>query len=432
MRSHGGSDPARRRGPLVGAGIVTGLVLTGAVFSRSPLRDAATLEPFPGAHLTHPLSYLLAAPIHGVIDAISLLTLRQHYAWVATALLLYAVWRLLRRRRRRTLAARIGVETGAAALCLGIVASIYVVGMYVPRPMARLVLDDPEAMAVDFHSHTDHSHDGVDGFTVDRNRSWHAAAGYDAVFISDHRTWGAMIGAREGNPDRAGDGVVLLPAMETRYRGPNVVALGTARRYRGTLDEDRNLDPGILDASAAAGDRPASLILTLPADLDDLRAAGPGSPAGLVALEVNDASPKGLEQSRSRRRELLRIADSLDLAVVAGSNTHGLGSTAAAWTVLRIEGWRGLTPEALGRRIEEKLRTERGGAAAVVERWIPYPGESPAALALTLPLAGWHLFASLSLAERLAWLAWAWGLGLGLGLRAGRRRSRENAPAGVR
>ena len=71
-----------------------------------------------------------------------------------------------------------------------------------------------------------------------------------------------------------------------------------------------------------------------------------------MAVEANDASPRGLRQSKRDRAQILALADSLDLALVAGSNNHGWGRTAAAWTLIRIPGWQRMSPASLETAIE--------------------------------------------------------------------------------
>ena len=80
----------RTRGPLV----VAGLVVLSALVAVPALRDAATHQPFPPATLHHPPGYLIGAPLFGLWDTLSLLTVSQHYAVLATLIVLYAAGRL--------------------------------------------------------------------------------------------------------------------------------------------------------------------------------------------------------------------------------------------------------------------------------------------------------------------------------------------------
>ena len=56
---------------------VAAVVLASAAFYTPPLQDAATASPVEYARLSQPLSYLLAAPVFGLWDTLSLLTLTQ-------------------------------------------------------------------------------------------------------------------------------------------------------------------------------------------------------------------------------------------------------------------------------------------------------------------------------------------------------------------
>ncbi|MCY4573816.1 MAG: hypothetical protein OXF01_13560 [Gemmatimonadetes bacterium] len=75
--------------------------------------------------------------------------------------------------------------------------------------------------------------------------------------------------------------------------------------------------------------------------------------------------------------------------------------------MMRIPGWREMSPGELGRAIEEVLHRDRRRAVTVVERRVPYHGGSAAALAATVPVLAWEHFRALTLAERLSWLVWA-------------------------
>ena len=143
-----------------------------------------------------------------------------------------------------------------------------------------------------------------------------------------------------------------------------------------------------------------------------------------MGIEVSDVFPCAVGQVHCERELMMRIAESLDLAVVAGSNNPGWGRAAIAWSLLRIPGWRTLSPDSLGVRIEQTIRTQRRQAVRVVERRSPDPGRSALALAFTAPVAAWQMLASLSPAQRVSWVVWAWVLALTPRAVGGRQRAR--------
>ena len=420
------------------------------LFSTSPLRDAATLLPVSGAALHQPPGYLLGAPLFGVWDTLTLLAVSQHYAVLATLVALYVVRRAFAARtsRSRRPGASSGAAAGAAApsapvpallrraarellraaLALVALLAFYAAAALIPRPMTALRLASPDHLAVDFHSHTNRSHDGMFLFTAARNRAWHEAAGFHAAYITDHYNWDGVAEALPANPARAGEGTVLLSGVEVRLRDRHTNLLGGPSRYLFALDSTwHHLDPDLLAAATRRGAEPPTMLYTIPAPLDRIVPFGNGaapvaddggpaeaaertattpSPAGVVGVELSDGAPRGLEQQRSQRARILALADSMDLAVVAGSNNHGWSRTAAAWSVMRIPGWREMSPERLGRAIEAELHRERRRAVAVVERRVPYHDGSAARVAATAPVLAWEHLRMLTVAERLSWLAW--------------------------
>ena len=373
------------------------------------MRDAATHQPFPPATLHHPPGYLIGAPLFGLWDTLSLLTVSQHYVVLATLVLLYLACRLVAARATRPpLAPHLTREALFAVAALAALLAFYAAAALIPRPMAAIRLASPDLVAVDFHSHTNHSHDGWSLFTAARNRAWHEAGGFHAAYITDHYTWAGVDEALPANPARAGDRTVLLSGMEVRLRDRHTNILGDRTRYLFALDSTwHHLDP---DSMAAAHDRgagPPTMLYTLPGALDQIVPLGPGTPAGVIGVELSDGAPRGLEQVRSQRAEILALADAMDLAVVAGANHHGWGRTVAAWSVMRLPGWRDMSPDQLGSAIEGALHRERRRAVTVVERRVPYHDGSAVKLAATVPLLLWSHFRTLNPWQRVSWLAWS-------------------------
>ena len=412
------SPPAFRpsRGPL----LVTCVVAVSALTSVPALQDAAARQPFPPATLHHPPGYLLGAPLFGLFDSVSLLSLRQHYALVVTLIVLYLAARLVAARASRTrsrtaapgtprpsLPRRAAREALFAAAALGALLAFYAAAALIPRPMTAIRLADPDLLAVDFHSHTNHSHDGWSRFTAARNRAWHEAGGFGAAYITDHYTWAGVDDALPANPVRAGERTVLLSGMEVRLRDRHTNILGDRSRYVFALDSTwHHLDPDSIASARERGAGPPTMLYTIPGALDRIVPLAPGSPAGVVGVELSDGAPRGLEQARGERGEILALADSVDLAVVAGANLHGWGRTVAAWSVMRVPGWQGMSPSRLGGAIEAVLHAERRRAVTVVERRMPYHDGSTVKLAATVPWLLWEHFRMLSMAERMSWLVW--------------------------
>jgi hypothetical protein len=401
------------------------LIVLSASFGTTTLVDAVSGLPADTAEPTRPLAFLIGAPLFGVWDSLSLLTASQHYAVVLTLVAAYIVIRLIRLVRRvplrapgagRGLVARATGETARALAALGVLLAFYAAGLLVPRPMVGIELADPELMSVDFHSHTMYSHDGWGLFTARRNRAWHEGGGFNVGYVTDHYTWRGVDAATVDNPERVGERTALLSGAEIRIHQRPTNILGDRWRYLFALDSDSiYMEPDSLRARGDVDGKPPTLLYTMPGQLQYVVPFSDTDRSGVIGIEINDGSPRGLEQVRRDRREILALADSADLAVVAAANLHGWGRTVAAWSVMRIPGWQEMTPEEVGDAIEAKLHAERRASVDVVERRMPYHGESGVLLALTLPRLGWEHFRMLSLGERLSWLLW---LGLVGGLRA--------------
>ncbi|AHG89758.1 PHP domain protein [Gemmatirosa kalamazoonensis] len=378
------------------AALATAALAVGALAPVPAVHDAVTGAPVPGATLVLPAPYVALAPLCALADAIAGLPVHAHYMLVLSLLATGALW----------MSGRDGAPNGVRRLGLRALAAVaaplavYVAAVLLPRPVPRLVLRDPDAVAVDFHSHTDASHDGRRDYTAAANRAWHAAAGFDVAYVTDHATFASAAAAAAANPRRAGDGTVLLTGVEVRRRGQHLDVLGT-----GPADSLAYAD-GELHADALAPDRSTErvLLLTLPAHLDRVRPTD-----GLHAIELSDGSPRGLEQSDRERRAVVALADSLHLALLAGSDDHGWARNAVAWSVLRIPGWRALSPDALDRAIRAAIRARGRAAVQVIERRASVvPGGSLASPMDELFVRLWLLCRALSWPERAAWLAWIW------------------------
>ncbi len=409
-----------------GAVLVTIAVMLSANFATGPLRDAANFQPVTEAHLARSVWYLVLAPFCDVFDTLSLMSVRQHVAILITLAVLFVAWRVWRGRRRGTTPVR---EARALLIAVFGLLAFYAVGILVPRPMARLVVDPPineAVVVVDFHSHTRYSHDGAPWFTPAANRRWHRNAGYDVAYITDHRTVQGAEEARRNNPGVAGEGTTLLQGLEVVWHNAHVNVLGAQQMYMGLTDPNlRDIDDTALALASMIPHHEPVLIFTFPGLLRYLHAAtGPGTP-GVRAIELVDGSPRGLGDTRRLRTKITTIADTFNLALVSGSDNHGWGYTAPGWTLMVVPGWRGMTPDSLAGAIDDAIRTRGFEATQVIERREANTSRTTPRLVATAPLVAWRALTMLSDNERVSWLLWIWGIVL---LRFAWRR-RRSSPA---
>jgi hypothetical protein len=413
--------------------VVTLLVLISSAFAEEPVRDAISLGSMPEAHLDRSTGYLSIAPLSDLLDTLTLLGARQHIVVLVSLVVVYIAFRLWRhaRRSRATLDSavrRFAREAAIGGLSLLALLLVYAAAAVLPRPMAALVAEPSDVLLVaDFHAHTKYSHDGRPGWGPEDVRAWHRSAGFDAVYISDHRTvQGAELGIAD-NPPAAGQGEMILQALEVGWRGEHVNVLGAERVYKGlTTPGLRDVDEQALRLASLLPGREPLVVETFPGHLDKIPLpTGPQTP-GVRAIELVDGSPRGLDQTRILRSRIIHLADSLNLATVSGSDNHGWGRAAPAWTLVIVPGWRGMSTDSLSYSVERALRVGREGTR-VVERRIPgeLNGGNALELTLTLPIVVWSTFTTLSVDERVMWLLWTWALVAAWRLTSGWRQRRR-------
>jgi hypothetical protein len=231
-------------------------VVLGQLFRLSPLADAVSGTAPEGVRLAYPLAHVVLAPFTLLADWLNGSPARELEAAAAWALAAFLISRVARRRRGPMGGgARTVREVRAAALFLVLLAAFLAWGALVPRPIPRLVAADADAIVFDVHSHTAASHDGRRGFSAAANAAWHARAGFDAAFITDHNTTQAIRAWLADSP--LGTPSQLLPGIELSLSGLHLLALGIEDSvanspYRGTWDATGRLLRGL-----AAGRIPA-------------------------------------------------------------------------------------------------------------------------------------------------------------------------------
>jgi len=414
---------SRYRWPLA----ISGILLITAVFSLPPLVDVATAGSPLSANLRTPVLYDLFAPISNVLDAFTLLSPAQYAAtFVICAICFVATTSIGQLRTSGRLSAARSARSAAGFLggTIG-VAGIMLVAL---RPMASLELNDHDLIAVDFHSHTEASHDGRAGFTAERSREWHRSAGFDAVYVTDHQTFDGALGAVKGNPTLAAEGPVLLPGVELRDGDEHLILIGVDPRRMKISSPDWE----VAAVAADGGPAPPILLLSLPGDVLRIPPAEIHGPIKLAGIEASDGCPRGLAQAATQRDSILAISARLGVALVSGSDNHGWGRAAPAWSVLRIPDWRTKTPAQLDIAIRQTLLARGAGAVQVIARRtaaLPHNAIQSALGGLSVALV---MARTLSSKDRVSWVAWSWMLCFVSLRRARTNRDRRRGAANVR
>ena len=356
------------------------------------------LTPASGVTFTLPTSYVVVSPLSRTLDSLTLLSTAQSIGVIVTIVVLVIGWKLYRRRNWKSIAISLVVTLLAVGILEGAAA-------FLPRPMASLTVDDPEIVRVDFHSHTGASHDVRKSFSAEDNREWHRAGGFDIAYITDHVKFGGAEVAIARNPKLAGDGVSLVTGMEGRYHKiMSTVVLGITAIDSGLLNRRGNILPGQLRSPRA----PVTIIAIPNRNLDSISISSHvrdsvAALPNLAGIELVDAAPRGLAQLDREEWKIRALARELGLALVAGSNNHGYGRTVAGWNLMKVPGWRVMSPDSLAASIENQLRTNRE-SVRIVHR--VRPSASDLRIAGTLGVLARQIIGGLTFNERISWIFW--------------------------
>jgi hypothetical protein len=398
---------------------ITLLLALTAAFSLSPLVDVVRPQSPAAASLRTPLLYDVLAPVSNVLDTLTLLTPAQYWATFALCLLaLFAtpVVRTFRHPRGfRPLSTIV-----PCIRCIGGTVAIVGVMIVAMRPMAALSLKDPDLIAVDFHSHTSASHDGRPDFDAERNREWHQSSGFNAAYVTDHRTFDGALDAAQRNPSLAGEGVTLLPGVELRDGDEHPILLGADPMRTRITSADLK---GAMVVTNG-GSVPPLLLLTMPGNIHRVPPNEYTGPIRLAGIEILDGCPRGLAQTARDRTGILALAGKLNLAPVAGSDNHGWGRAAPAWSVLRIPGWRSMSAASLDIAIRRTILARLPGTTDVIARRTVGPPSGRVEAALGGVSVTLLMMRTMNLRDRLSWIMWSWGAAL-LSLARARRTRRH-------
>jgi hypothetical protein len=348
----------------------------------------------------------LLGPFFSLWDGISMLSMTRLRGFLQGLAVLYVLWRILAWGRHSNAASsRLGArwlrEIGTFLASLVCLFLYLVIGLLWHRPMLSLAGVPPAFSVVDFHSHTNLSHDVrgtlMRGFDAEANRRWHARAGFDAVFITDHNT-PTLAPYRPGR-------VTLCHGTEVSAWGAHIVLLGdtlpiSGREYRSGL-------AGLLRLLSISDTAVGALsVASLPEyrrnhwnRLPELIAAG------LDGFEVVNAAPKANELVRADRDSVIALARANNRFVVGVSDIHGWGATSMVWNLVQVP------PESRRLCADILSRLQRGfPAVQIIERHRLRPDD---AWPLWLTPLGvlWDTWRSMGWPLTLSWIGWVvlWG-----------------------
>jgi hypothetical protein len=381
-------------------GLTLGL-LAARVASAPALSDPLG-GPLPAAlRLFAPSSYLVLSPIYSLWDGVAMLSMSRLRGFLIGLALLFVACRVLRLILRRRLSLRderralVGAVVALAAFVAG--------GLISHRPMLRLGGAPRGVAVVDFHSHTNASHDvrgtAMGRFDTEKNLAWHRRAGFDAVFVTDHNTTAGLVPTdvpvalcrgREVSAWRAH--IVLLGGELDSVRGP----------YRRDWAGLRQL---LADADTIYG---ALSVASIPeyernhwGRLDSL------VKAGLDGFEIVNASPKANEMTRARRDTVIDLARRTGKFVVGVSDHHGWGATSMVWSLVEVLNWED-QPERLCAGTIDALQLGFP-AVTIAERHRLRPDDWWPGWLTPIGVV-WETWRSMGWAMTGAWLMWIWAL----------------------
>ena len=433
------------RSRLVSPLVLTGLILAARLASISPLSDPVAGAAPAALYLKIPWVYLVFAPVFTLWDGVSMLSMTRLVGFLGGMVALYLLWRVTRwlpsGKNSPGLRVRLLHELKVLVLSATLFVAFVVIGAVWHRPMLSLAGTDANEIVVDFHSHTNVSHDVRDtwmrGFDAEANRRWHSRAGFDVAFITDHNVsrqssvvsnQSSVVSHQSSVVSHQSSAIsrelrsstVLCPGMEVSVWRAHIVLLGD------TLPVDRSpynksLD-GLLGLLATSDSVYGALSLaSLPeyrrnhwTRLDSLAAAG------LDGFEIVNASPKANELTRIEVDHVINIARNHDRFVAGVSDSHGWGATSMVWNLVRSPAESRQDPCST---VIQQLRTGFG-SVRIIERhrlrpddWWPMWVTPVGVVWETWRSMGWPLTTS--------WLVWIWTSALLPWLRASRRRTRQ-------
>jgi len=393
--------------------VLSACVVVAQAAHLDPLVDVVTGSAPAGARVAYPWTHVLLAPLTLLADWLNGGSRHELVGFAVWLLVGFVVVRLAARPAAG--GGRRGRREGLIAVVfLAAVAAFVGWGYWMPRPIPRLVAASADDLVLDVHSHTSRSHDGRPGFGAARNAAWHARAGFDVAFVTDHNTTGAASAWRKEAPAAR---PLLLDGEEISLSGVHVLALGITRPITNQPWDASWDSTGALIRRLHADS--VFLVPTLPEDWRRHTGTEWGrlSEWGVDGFEIWTTAPQAMDLPPSGRRSVIAWSRLENRPVFGSTDMHGYGFAASVWNLVRLPGWRALGSDDLQRALLGHLRSGgvSGDQVLALRRWLP---DSRLGSALDVPVNLALLLRTASRAHALALLGWIWILALA----ASRRR----------
>ena len=225
-------------------------------------------------------------------------------------------------------------------------------------------------MIVDFHSHTNESHDGLKSFTPLKNIRWHVETGHHAGFVTDHNVFSNSAEARRLTVEETvAPGSVSMRGEEVSLRKTHLVVLGNEALIPHEPNNTMG-DEGIRNAFEEIRKTPALIALF---QITWMYRMNPEKremllDLGLHGMEAGNSCPRGMNMTVEDRRELVALCRERNLFMIAASENHGYGRTVYAWNAVRVPGWRKTPPADRERLLLDTMRAKGFEAVRIVAR----------------------------------------------------------------
>jgi hypothetical protein len=233
--------------------------------------------------------------------------------------------------------------------------AVLLIIIFVPLPSNTIINNDPDAVLVNTHSHSEWSHDGL--ISQQGQVRWHDRNGFDAFFITDHNTHTNTL---EFVKEQKDGGLPTRPIVlcGEEFSGSNhITLLGLQRDFK----TRGNVDSVVIDSTHANG----GVAIVAHWFADEKKSIQHYIDAGADGFEIVNQA-EGLQYDRRIFRDIVEHCRRDSLLMTGVCDYHGYGSAALAWNAFSIPGNEKMSRPELQQAIMEILRNHQQDKISVL------------------------------------------------------------------